>query len=403
MHGFSQRIGQLTFISALLILVAACQSTSSNTSIQHEHLYLDQHFSNYQQIILETEEQLFALDDAMRTMVNEKLMPEEDLKKRAKLLIDNFFEEGDISVNYNRGSNISAIEAYHTKQANCLSLTIMSYALAKEAGFDVKLQDVEIPENWVRKGEYSLQEGHVNLVLLRPKLKKDLLIDKVNFSRTTKHKPIVTIDFDPFVVKASFKRKTITPTMITAMFYVNKGAEHLVQKEYEHAYAYFRGATELAPSFSAPWVNIGILHSINNNIERAEASYRYALSIDDQNYSAMKNLIALLSKQDRAGEVSVIEKKLQQKRLLNPYYYALLADEAFYRDEYQLAIKHYRHAIRLNKKEHVFYFGLAKVYYEMDNFKQAENMMNKALRYNKEMTIKHQYIAKLNYLQYKHL
>ena len=87
------------------------------------------------------------------------------------------------------------------------------------------------------------------------------------------------------------------------------------------------------------------------------------------------------------------------KRSTNPYYHAVLADEAYYRKDYQEALKHYRKALRINNKLHEIYFGLAKVFYQMDKLYDAERAMRKALSLNEAKTTEHQYIAKLNFLQ----
>ena len=41
-----------------------------------ESIYLDEYFHNYQDVKIETQEEIFALDDHMRLMVKEKLMTE---------------------------------------------------------------------------------------------------------------------------------------------------------------------------------------------------------------------------------------------------------------------------------------------------------------------------------------
>ncbi len=60
---------------------------------------------------------------------------------------------------------MTAAQAYHSKSANCMSLTIMAYAMATHAGMNVAFQEVDIPEYWVRNGKYSLLTGHVNLLV----------------------------------------------------------------------------------------------------------------------------------------------------------------------------------------------------------------------------------------------
>jgi len=377
----------------LLLLLSACQSTNitknSNIKINHA-LYLDDEFPNYQSINIESSQEIFAIDDDMKLMVETKLKPERDVKKRAAKLLEHIFSQDNIDLNYQSGANITAIEAYHTQQANCMSLTIMAYVLAKEAGLDINFQDVQIPEYWVRNGKYNLLTGHVNLVITKPHEVGKVVIWGNN---------ILQIDFDPYVVKRSFPREIIDKTTVLAMFYNNKGAQALVDFNYTKAYAYFKAATTIAPEFDVAWGNLGILYRLTNHTELSVTTYKYAISLDDKNLTAMTNLAIALNLQGKTEEVIEIQKKLHEKRIKNPYYHALLADEAFYNGNVKAAIKHYKKAIRLNKSIHEFYFGLAKVYYRANSITLAKNAMTRAIRLNKGRHLKQQYIAKLNFLK----
>ena len=73
----------------------------------------------------------------MRLMVKEKLMTERDIRKRSMRLLKHIFDQNNVALAYTSTANISAIDAYHSQKANCLSLTILAYALAKDADLDV--------------------------------------------------------------------------------------------------------------------------------------------------------------------------------------------------------------------------------------------------------------------------
>jgi tetratricopeptide (TPR) repeat protein len=92
---------------------------------------------------------------------------------------------------------------------------------------------------------------------------------------------------------------------------------------------------------------------------------------------------------------------LKIKRERNPYYYALLADEAFYLGNYEGALLHYRKAIKLNNQAHEFYFGLAKVYYALNENNKAQNAIARAISYNRINSIDVMYLAKLDFLKNK--
>jgi len=374
------------------IAVSACQSTeqSQTTKLQvNKKLYHDEAFLGYAQLAIESEQEVFAIDDEMKNMVANKLSKERDISRRAKKLLKHIFAKDSVDIAYQSGANLTAIDAYHSHTANCMSLTIMAYVLAKEAKLDVSFQDVKVPEYWVRNGQYNMLTGHVNLVITKPKTP-----DKSIFFG----QDIIQIDFDPYVVKRAFPKKVIEKHTVLAMFYNNKGAQALVDQHYNLAYAYFKQATLVAPSFSSAWGNLGILYKLTNHIDFAFNSYRYAIKIDNENFTALENLSFLLKEHGSEQEFQLIQETLNNKRIINPYYHALLADEAFFRGENKLALKHYKKALKLDNKVHEFYFGLAKVYYKLSDISRAKRAMKKAILYNRATSTENLYTAKLNLL-----
>jgi tetratricopeptide (TPR) repeat protein len=393
MSYFASRYYKFGVFFAFLFLIVGCQSSEKlnhKNFIVNESLYIDEYFPNFQNIKIETQEEIFALDDQMRLMVKENLMTEPDIKKRSIKLLENIFFKTNVALAYNATANISAIEAYHSQQANCLSLTILAYALAKEANLDVNFQNVKIPEYWVRNASYNMLTGHVNLIITKPKDPRTEILFR---------NEILTIDFDPYVNKKSFPKTIISQSDIISMFYSNKGAQALVKKQYTKAYAYLKAATTTSPNFSSAWANLGILYKVSGNVNLAKQSYRYAIEVNRENYTAMSNLALLLDNQNDSKELTNIRKLLKNKRDSNPYYYALLADEAFYVANYEQALVYYRKAIKLNNQAHEFYFGLAKVYYALNENYKAQNAIARAISYNRAVSIDERYTAKLDFLK----
>lgn len=381
-----------TIIIASCLFVVSCQSTTdiAENSPIYTELYLDEQFKSNAPLIIETEEDVFALDDEMKLMVTEKLLSVRAPNKRAKRLLRHIFSKENIDLAYQSAANLTASQAYHSKTANCMSLTIMAYALAKEAGLDVKFQDVKVPEYWVRNGQYNMLTGHVNLILTEARVPNKTVV----YGRE-----LLQIDFDPDVYKKSFPKKVINKNTVLAMFYNNKGAHELVNENYALSYSYLKQATLVDPAFSSAWGNLGILYKLNHLNDFAEKAYKHAIELDGDNLTALSNLSFLLENNKDYKQANKIEKMLHSKRIKNPYYHALLADEAFFRGENNQALKHYKRAIRMDKKVHEFYYGIAKVYYSLGQIKRAESAMNKALAYNKASAIESRYTAKLNFLK----
>jgi len=383
----------LTFITLLsVILLCGCQSNDialSHAQKSSQSLYFDQQFNIPSSFHLETEQEIFMLDDDMRAMVENKLSPFKSVREKAKLLLEHIFSQDNIALSYASNANVTARDAFHNKSANCMSLTIMAYALAKEADLNVNFHEVEIPEYWVRNGQYNLLTGHVNLTIEeKPNPTQKLIYGSA----------VMKIDFDPYVVKESFPKKVIGKNTVLSMFYNNKGGQALVLENYDIAYQYFKAATQVDPFFSPAWGNLAVLYKLTDNIQLAEQTYRHAVSLNGNNLTALGNLSILLRSQHKLVEAKEIESKLNKKRSQNPYYHAVLADEAFYQKNYEQAVIHYKRALKLDNSIHEIYFGLAKVYYRMNRTSLAKKMMRKAIKFNNINSTNNLYIAKLNFL-----
>lgn len=383
----------IIILYTVLSLLTACQSApnfSKNIQLSNSSLYADEKYENYEGVYIESEDEIFALNDDMRAMVASKLANERDSRKKTIKLLKHFFSSEQTRLAYNAGANVIASQAYQNKEANCLSLTIMAYALAKEADLDVAFQSVNIPEYWVRNGRVNMLTGHVNLRVLKKKSPNKIVFLERSISE---------IDFDPFVVKRSFSKKVINKNTVIAMFYNNKGANAMVDGNYVTAYAYLKAATEIDSEFSSAWGNLGILYRFSGFEQQAIKTYQHAINLNQKNLTAMSNLSMLLHGNGEYEQAKKLDTIIMRQRANNPYYYALLADEKFYIGAYGEAIHHYRKAIKLNKNIHEFYFGLAKVYYMLDEVEKAQRYLKKAIAKNKVTHFDKQYIAKLNILQ----
>tara|TARA_R110000744_G_scaffold260293_3_gene375282 strand:- start:6120 stop:7313 length:1194 start_codon:yes stop_codon:yes gene_type:complete len=382
----------LTLLATIIFFLTACQSANKLQSYDAGSLtnkFLDEKFKGYKEINVETEDEIFALSKEMIIMAK-SISLERDTRKKAHKLLQHFFSPENINLAYKSGANVIAAKAFKNKEANCLSLTIMAYAISQEAKLNVAFQRVDVPEYWVRNGRVNMLTGHINLTVL-----EESFPDKrVLWQRTG-----IEIDFDPFVNKKSFPKQKIYKNNVLAMFYNNKAATAMVNRDYVSAYAYLKKATSVDPYFSSAWGNLGILYRFKGFQQSAINTYRYAIYLNKNNLTAMANLSMLLHINGLNEEAKQLDSHIMHKRASNPYYYALLADERLYQGAYEQAISHYKKAIKLNDNIHEFYFGLAKVYYKLNEIKKAENYVRKAIATNRSPQLDKQYIAKLNILK----
>ena len=88
----------ITLLSTTLLF--SCQSYNGDLSQTKNTnlLYLGQQFISPPSFHLETEQEIFMLDEEMIALVESKLMTTQSTKKKARLLLEHIFSQGNIAL-----------------------------------------------------------------------------------------------------------------------------------------------------------------------------------------------------------------------------------------------------------------------------------------------------------------
>lgn len=377
---------QLTLAILTLFTLMGCKTTVQ-PSIHGALLLNDNAFPQYADVHIENQQEIFSLDDAAVAFARRGVASIHDPTDRMETLVRRIFDHTEFNLLYMSDANTTASETFKNRAANCLSMSIMTYSLAKEAGFSVRFQDIQIPEYWTRRDGYSLINGHVNLMLSpREPGVIHLLTDGY------------VVDFDPQDRRNNFPKRFITKDTVIAMFYNNKGADALLSEDYSTAYAYFREASVKAPNFVSTWVNLGILYRMSGLYDSAEKAYMHAIELKEDNLTAWENLAFLYEFTDRDEEARSIVARIERQRDDNPYYHFILGEQEFDEGNLAGALKHYRDALKLDKSKHEIYYGLAKTYYEMGDVRRSQLYFKKARDRSRNGQDQERYQGKLDLL-----
>ncbi|MCW8109693.1 hypothetical protein OPS25_14375 [Alteromonas ponticola] len=341
---------------------------------------------------VETEAQVFSLNEEAKLFVNRAIKPQTSSlvdAPNAHNLVESIFDHTEMGMSYSNSANSTASETFTNQTANCLSLSIMTYAMAEYAGLGAAFYTVDIPEYWVRRAGFDVLNGHINLKI-SPQITPGAVVvfDKA-----------IDVDFDPQDIRDQFPRKRITKKRALAMFYTNKGADALLENSYSKAYAFFREAALTDPLYSSTWTNLGVLYRINGHNNEAERAYRHSLALDEENWTAWENLAHLMKLTDREDEGKAILARLERSRLDNPFYHLILGEKAFEKREYAQAIKHYRDGWKLDRKKPQILFGLGKSYYAEGDITKAAHFLALAARFAPNKEEENRYQSKLSLLQ----
>jgi len=378
------------FVFLLVVFIQGCASTNQPPMIDPQDLYLDEMFVTDTK--LEDPEQLFAVTPEMKRYVEMRLTPLDSTSDKVKTLIRDLFSPDYMNIHYSHDSNLIPAETFEQGLANCMSLTLLAYVLVDEAGLSAEFMNIEIEENWSVSEQFTQLNGHVNLEVSALPAS---LTTKIIY-RTVKS---YTVDFLPMLNTQVKSREPITKPQIIALFYNNRGAQELADGNIELAYKYFKQATSLAPKFASLWGNLASLYRQRDFLTEAEAIYQHAIKLEPNNLNTKENLALLYRLTGREQQANELYAAVKSARRGNPFYYSMLAEEALLKNNAKEAIKLFKQALKLNSREHSFYFGLAKSSLQLKQFEQAEKYLQKAKRLTKDSQQRQQYQSKLSALE----
>ena len=364
---------KLTILVVLMLSsLSACQSTQSTSLPVPEELLMTSQFGTSTTEI-ETPEQIFALPDTTKRDLNRIVTNTQSIEGRTKAALRLIFSYAQDGLLYDNTATKTASETIASGKANCLSLSILAYSMAKELGMNATFQDIQIPEYWTSAFRQTWLNGHINLRLKHQKTPQKssgiILLGKD-----------LVVDFDPYSLKHQFEEKSVAPATVVAMFYNNKAAVAFANEQYANAYEYYKAAAQADPAFSVTWSNLGVLFRVNGMHELAETSYKYSLALEPDVTNTLANLAVLYRQTGNMVDAEALEKRVLAKRNDNPYYFLMLGNEAYRNADYTGAKKYYENAISLDTKNHEAYFGLARSYYALDDTVSAVRYMKKAKR-----------------------
>jgi tetratricopeptide (TPR) repeat protein len=303
-------------------------------------------------------DEAFALDDSMRAFI-EPLRGSNDQVVRLHRLLGAMKSAGLFAMEYATTSTGTAKVAFHERQANCLSFTIMFVALARAAGLKVRFQVVDVPPVWNNDMGLMVIGNHVNASVATSSAQK------------------LIIDFNTTDARQQYPMREVSDRYVTALFYSNLGAEALLRQEHVASFAFLRESARTYDGVAAPWVNLGVLYARQGRYDYAEAAYLRALQADSRERSALANLVSVYSAIGRTDLAEEYRERIRRYRDLNPYYHFALAQRAYFENRFDDALGELRSAIRLKRDEDDFFVLQGRIF---DDIGQSDRAVASFMR-----------------------
>jgi len=302
---------------------------------------------------------------------------------RLERLVAYMYDPDGLDIRYSHDANHTVAEVWTTRQANCLSFTLMTIAMARAAGLEAYGQEIARTLAWYAEGETLYFSNHVNAGL-----------------RIGPHEYTVDVGSDSVMTQDPPRR--VDDSRLMSVYYSNRAAGLLAEGANAAAGRFIDAALAADARYPAAWNNAGVLRLRNGDPAAAEAAFLQALEIDRSHDGTLMNLASLYASRGDHATAELYRKRLEKLRQRNPYHMFLLAVEAERRDDYATAERQYRRAISLHEEEHRFHFGLARVQLHLGDARGAGRSLRRAYELSSG-DMQAGYAAKLDVLRRKGL
>ena len=345
------RLSKVCVVVACVLALGGCATQRVAGSLPAD-VWQDQAFQYNPALVTETRETLFGLDDALVRDLKTDDRIGFSTEKRMDILLSRLYGPNGIRLAYTAGHTTGAAQTWREKRGDCLSLTILAYTAAKFLGIEARMQEVSVPVVMDRREGFDLINGHVNLFVRN---KVDVSVNGSTYGAGS-----FVIDFEP---QGGSMRPgmRLSEEAIMARFYNNRATEYLLQRNYSHAYAYYRAAIALAPDYAPAFNNLAQLYARTDHYQGAEKLLRQAMTLGDTTFVQLAAMQRVLAAQGRTTEAQLYADQLAQRQHEDPYYWLGKGIKAVEGGQWRDAIAALERAEKLTTgfEEIHFYLGVA--------------------------------------------
>ena len=297
--------------------------------------------------------EVFALTDRMRDYVHTDIAPQLRRDGNQLGLFNALRDSGQLKLEYDAAITRNAAEAFSARTGNCLSLAILTAALADEIGLDVQFQNVLGERTISRNGDLLFYNDHVNLELR----------DTRNDDRSVATgKVAMVIDFLPARDRRGRAVRSVSKPTLLAMYMNNRAAESLAAGKIDDAYWWARAAIQQEPRYTATYNTLGVIYRRHGQTQAALSLLNYALTLEPGNIAAMSNIIPLLEGVGKTRESAQWQQRLRQLQSLPPFYFFEQGRLAMQEQQFERARELFAKEIERTKYYHEFHFWLGLAY-----------------------------------------
>jgi Flp pilus assembly protein TadD len=378
--------------SLLLTLSAvACSTVPQAPSLAPQALLLDESFTQPAQPI--DARDVFALNEAMRSYLRQSAKGAQFLQNRAEWLVQSLYKRDELKIEYDAAMTRDAAQTFDARAGNCLSLVVMTAALAKELGLGVEYNSAYTEETWSRSGALLLRSGHINITL------GPHSVDRLRGQDLRSW----TVDFLLPGELQTMRTRPLDEATVVAMFMNNRAAEALARGDSDEAYWWAREGLLADPEFGSVINTLGVIYQRTGHADAAERVFGELLNRQPNHTQALHNLASLFEQQGRLGEAAALRARLAAVEPEPPYHWFALGQQALRRGDARTARDLFAREVARAQYSSEFHYWLAVAHFQLGETSAAQRHLEHAQALSTSRDERDLYAAKLAWLnQHQH-
>ncbi|MEO5882282.1 MAG: hypothetical protein ABIQ06_07685 [Caldimonas sp.] len=327
--------------------------------------------------------------DAMRHYLAVDIADQIRTKGPQAGLVDALYRRAQLKLEYDAATTKTASEAFDARSGNCLSLVLMTAALAHELQLSVRFQSAYLEEAWSRNGSLLFASGHVNITLGRRMLDAGSMRDMSPW----------TIDFLPADEIRTLRVRDIDENTVLAMYANNRAAEALARGRLDDAYAWATEALRKDPAFLNSYNTLGVIYMRHNALAHAERVFAYVLEREPKNTRALANIAATYARLARPADAEAARTRLAAIEAVAPFHFFNLGLDAARQSDWHTARDFFAREVARADYYHEFHFWLGLADWQLGDVAQASKHLKLAMDNSTTRGQHDLYAAKLAWLQ----
>jgi tetratricopeptide (TPR) repeat protein len=262
-----------------------------------------------------TQEALFTLEPMLAEKLSDPALKKLSNARKLEHVMNLLYGQEMRRFDYSAGHSTTALDTWVQRKGDCLSLTVLVYAMGRKLDMQPVMQEVKVLPLIDRRGNVDYFNHHVNALFPRSGPAQTL---EGRLTATN-----MVLDFEP-QIGSQLRGEALSEAAILARFYNNLGAEFLVNQQLPQAYAHFKAAIATDGRYAASYTNLASLYRSAGLVVDAENLLRQAIGMSGVIDVPLHLLHQLLQAQGRQVEAQKIQNQLQSRRTQDPYYWAAL-------------------------------------------------------------------------------